>query len=157
MVEVTTSDGVEATYVGTLSEDGQLWSAAGVDLGAGDGLATATVVATDVIGNTSRVSRSWPLDGTAPELTLTLDGAPFPGAAPGETPPAGAVPVVFARQIAAGAPADVFVSASAEWMDDLAAKGLLEAGTEVYAACSACHRPRSLRGQSIWLVRSWSW
>ena len=35
----------------------------------------------------------------------------------------------LARQIAAGAPADIFVSANAEWMDDLETRGLLAAGT----------------------------
>jgi molybdate transport system substrate-binding protein len=33
---------------------------------------------------------------------------------------------VLARQIAAGAPADIFISASVAWMDDLAAQGLIE-------------------------------
>lgn len=32
----------------------------------------------------------------------------------------------LAQQIEAGAPADLFLSASADWMDDLAAKGLIE-------------------------------
>jgi molybdate transport system substrate-binding protein len=35
----------------------------------------------------------------------------------------------LARQIEAGAPADVFISASPEWMDELDGKGLLEPGT----------------------------
>lgn len=35
----------------------------------------------------------------------------------------------LARQIAAGAPADMFISADAEWMDYVAAKGLLRAGS----------------------------
>jgi molybdate transport system substrate-binding protein len=35
----------------------------------------------------------------------------------------------LARQVEAGAPADLFVSADEEWMDALAAKGLLAAGT----------------------------
>lgn len=48
---------------------------------------------------------------------------------PGEVRLSYAGSSALARQIAAGAPADVFVSASAEWMDDLAAKGLLQAGT----------------------------
>lgn len=38
---------------------------------------------------------------------------------------------VLARQIQQGAPADVFVSANAGWMDTLEADGLLEAGTRV--------------------------
>jgi molybdate transport system substrate-binding protein len=35
------------------------------------------------------------------------------------------------RQIALGAPADLFVSASADWMDDLAARGLIDPATRV--------------------------
>lgn len=37
----------------------------------------------------------------------------------------------LARQIAAGAPADVFVSADEEWMDDVETKGLLRSRTRV--------------------------
>ncbi len=37
----------------------------------------------------------------------------------------------LARQAAAGAPADLFVSADGEWMDDLARRGLLAAGTRI--------------------------
>jgi molybdate transport system substrate-binding protein len=36
---------------------------------------------------------------------------------------------VLARQIGFGAPADVFISASADWMDDLATRGLIDAET----------------------------
>jgi molybdate transport system substrate-binding protein len=35
----------------------------------------------------------------------------------------------LARQIGAGAPADIFISADEPWMDDVAAKGLLRPGT----------------------------
>lgn len=37
----------------------------------------------------------------------------------------------LARQVAAGAPADLFVSADVEWMDDLDKRGLLASGTRV--------------------------
>ncbi len=37
----------------------------------------------------------------------------------------------LARQIAAGAPADLFISADEPWMDDVAAKGMIRAGTRV--------------------------
>jgi molybdate transport system substrate-binding protein len=37
----------------------------------------------------------------------------------------------LARQIGAGAPADLFISADEEWMDDVARKGLVVAGTRV--------------------------
>ncbi|PZX17800.1 molybdate transport system substrate-binding protein [Palleronia aestuarii] len=38
---------------------------------------------------------------------------------------------VLARQILQGAPADVFISANAEWMDEVEAAGLVEPGTRV--------------------------
>ena len=102
-VEVVPAGGAATSYVGTLSQDQRQWTVPGVDLGSADGIATATVIATDVIGNVSQVAGSWRIDAGAPQLTLTLDGAPFPGAAPGDTPPPGAQPVLFGRQIAAGA------------------------------------------------------
>lgn len=37
----------------------------------------------------------------------------------------------LARQIAAGAPADLFISADEEWMDDVAKKGLIQPGTRI--------------------------
>jgi molybdate transport system substrate-binding protein len=40
----------------------------------------------------------------------------------------------LARQVAAGAPADLFVSADTDWMDDLARRGLLVAGTRAVLA-----------------------
>jgi molybdate transport system substrate-binding protein len=40
----------------------------------------------------------------------------------------------LARQVAAGAPADLFVSADEEWMDDLARRGLLVPGTRAVLA-----------------------
>jgi molybdate transport system substrate-binding protein len=36
---------------------------------------------------------------------------------------------VIARQIAAGAPADIFISADTDWMDDLARRGLITPGS----------------------------
>ncbi len=43
----------------------------------------------------------------------------------------------LARQTAAGAPADLFVSADAAWMDDLAAKGLIAADSRAVLAGNA--------------------
>jgi molybdate transport system substrate-binding protein len=43
----------------------------------------------------------------------------------------------LARQIEAGAPADIFISANQEWMDYLAAKNLIAAGTRVDALGNA--------------------
>ncbi|ETX30013.1 molybdate ABC transporter substrate-binding protein [Roseivivax isoporae] len=52
---------------------------------------------------------------------------------------------VLARQIRQGAPADIFISASTDWMDAVEADGLLEPGTRV-----------DLLGNSIVLVASGS-
>lgn len=38
---------------------------------------------------------------------------------------------ILARQIGAGAPVDVFLSASVEWMDDVVARGAIDAGSRV--------------------------
>jgi molybdate transport system substrate-binding protein len=38
---------------------------------------------------------------------------------------------VLAKQIEAGAPADIFVSADLDWMDDVASKGFVRSGTRV--------------------------
>jgi RHS repeat-associated protein len=100
-VRVRTSDGAVSDHAGVLSAGGARWSVAGVDLGAVDGAATATVVATDVLGNAASAVASWRVDATAPVVTLTLDGAPFPGAAPGAAPPPGAQPVLLGRAVAA--------------------------------------------------------
>ncbi|MBA4047052.1 MAG: molybdate ABC transporter substrate-binding protein [Sphingomonas sp.] len=43
----------------------------------------------------------------------------------------------LARQIAAGAPADLFVSADTEWVDDIARRGLVAAGTSATLAGNA--------------------
>lgn len=57
----------------------------------------------------------------------------------------------LARQVAAGAPADLFVSADEDWMDDLAKRGLLAPGTRATLAGNrlvVVARPgqRSVRG-----------
>jgi molybdate transport system substrate-binding protein len=43
----------------------------------------------------------------------------------------------LARQIAAGAPADIFISANAAWMEDIEKRGLIEAGTRKVLARNA--------------------
>ncbi len=106
-VEVQPAGGAgAASYTGDLSADGTRWSVAGVDVGSADGTATATVVATDLIGNASRTSATWRVDATAPVVALTLDGAAFPGQAPGAAPAAGESPTLFGRAVAAGVRAD---------------------------------------------------
>jgi molybdate transport system substrate-binding protein len=52
----------------------------------------------------------------------------------------------LARQIEAGAPADVFISASVEWMDELDGRGLLEPGTR-----------RDLLGNALVLIAHGKW
>jgi RHS repeat-associated protein len=101
-VEVVDAGGARRTYAGTLSADGQRWSAAGVDLGAVDGMTTVVVTATDLLGNAARVSRAFRIDAAPPVVRLTLDGGLFPGSAAGSAPPNGATPVLLGRQIAPG-------------------------------------------------------
>ena len=103
---VRTAGGVTVTYVGELSADGTRWTAADVDLGAVEGTASATIVATDVLGNAAQAVAAWRIDAAAPVVALTLDGSPFPGAAAGTTPPAGATPVLLNRVVAAGVRVD---------------------------------------------------
>ena len=99
-VAVTSATGASTAHVATLAPDGRTWSVDGVDLGAADGTATATAIATDSLGNTARVSRSWRIDASAPTVRLTLDGAPFPGAGDGAAPPAGAATTLLNRVVA---------------------------------------------------------
>lgn len=63
-------------------------------------------------------------DGTGHDVTLSYAGTP-----------------ALAQQIAQGAPADLFLAASTDWMDDLESQGLLEPGTR-----------RDLLGNSLVLV-----
>ncbi len=79
-LEMTPAGGALASYTAILAADGRSWSVADVDLGTTDGIATATAIAVDSLGNTARVSRSWRVDATPPVVTITLDGAPFPAA-----------------------------------------------------------------------------
>lgn len=63
----------------------------------------------------------------------------------------------LARQVAAGGPADLFVSADQEWMDDLARRGLLVPGSRanlagnrlVVVAARGQRSVASLRGQAL--------
>jgi len=101
VVEVLPAGGAPTAVSAVLAEDGHSWSAAGVDVGSADGTAVITAVASDSLGHTTRLSRSFPLDAAAPTLQLTLDGAPFPGQASGEAPPAGTQPVLLGRAVSA--------------------------------------------------------
>lgn len=96
---VVTSDGASASYEPVVTPGATSWSLDGVPLGDGDGIAVATATATDADGQRTVVSRSFRIDGAPPVLTLTLDGAPFPGAAAGDTPPPSAGPTLFARAV----------------------------------------------------------
>ncbi len=77
-----------------------VWALAGVDLGTAEGNASVTVVATDAAGNVGRASRSFVLDTAAPAVTLTLDGAPFPGQVPGPSPATGEQATLLGRAVA---------------------------------------------------------
>jgi molybdate transport system substrate-binding protein len=70
----------------------------------------------------------------AASLRNALDQAAAQYAKETGTPPARisyAASSALARQIDQGAPADLFISADADWMDYLAMKGLIRAGTRV--------------------------
>lgn len=56
---------------------------------------------------------------------------------------------VLARQIAAGAPADVFISANAAWMDDLEGQDLIEPGTRFDLVGNALVLIASARQDSV--------
>ena len=101
-VEVVDAGGARRTYAGTLSADGLRWTAAGVDLGNVDGMTTVVVIATDSLGNASRVSKAFRIDAAPPVVRLTLNGGAFPGSGAGTTPPNGTAPVLFGRQITPG-------------------------------------------------------
>lgn len=75
----------------------------------------------------------------AASLQEALGSAAQAWAAKGHAPPvlSFAASSALARQIEAGAPADLFVSADREWMDALAAKGLLARGTRRVLAVNA--------------------
>ena len=75
--------------------------------------------------------RQAPVVLAAASLQESLDAAADAWAKTGHARPvlSFAASSTLARQAEAGAPADLFVSADEEWMDALAAKGLLAAGT----------------------------
>ncbi|WP_298674525.1 molybdate ABC transporter substrate-binding protein [uncultured Sphingomonas sp.] len=72
-----------------------------------------------------------PLVLAAASLQESMNAAAAQWARAGHAPPviSFAASSALARQVIAGAPADLFVSADEEWMDALAAKGLLARGT----------------------------
>jgi molybdate transport system substrate-binding protein len=74
-----------------------------------------------------------PLVLAASSLQESLSAAADRWAAKGHARPvlSFAASSALARQVEAGAPADLFLSADEEWMDALASKGLLRAGTRV--------------------------
>ena len=72
-----------------------------------------------------------PLVMGAASLAEGLNAAADAWAAKGHARPVIALGAssALARQIEAGAPADIFISADEQWMDDVAAKGLIRAAT----------------------------
>ncbi len=68
-----------------------------------DGRATLLVSAMDSLGHSSRALATLRVDASTPELALTLDGAPFPGAGAGATPPQGSSPALLNRALSARA------------------------------------------------------
>ncbi|MES2019669.1 MAG: molybdate ABC transporter substrate-binding protein [Pseudomonadota bacterium] len=79
----------------------------------------------------TRPQSQGPLVLAAASLQEAMTAAGHAWAAQGHAEPvlSFAASSALARQIAAGAPADLFVSADQAWMDDVAAKGLLVPGT----------------------------
>jgi hypothetical protein len=100
LLGIVTSDGTSAAYEPVVAPGATSWNIDSIPLGDGDGIAVATATATDADGQRTVVSRSFRIDGSPPAISLTLDGSPFPGAAAGDTPPAGAEPMLFARTLA---------------------------------------------------------
>lgn len=100
------------------------------------GLMCATLVAfffVDVAPMQARPAGDPPLVLAAASLQESLTAAADAWAARGHARPviSFAASSTLARQIAAGAPADLFVSADEPWMDDLAKRGLIEPSTRV--------------------------
>ncbi|MEV9370104.1 substrate-binding domain-containing protein, partial [Klebsiella pneumoniae] len=79
----------------------------------------------------ARPQSQGPLVLAAASLQEAMTAAGHAWAAQGHAEPvlSFAASSALARQITAGAPADLFVSADQAWMDDVAAKGLLVQGT----------------------------
>ncbi len=98
-LEVRAADGTLTTTDAALDGSGRRWSAS-VNLGAKDGTATITAIATDAVGLVTRVARSFRVDATVPQVTILLDGGAFAGSAPGAAAVAGEVPALLARAIA---------------------------------------------------------
>ena len=68
-----------------------------------EGSATLLAVATDALGLASRTLSSVRLDAATPDVSITSDGASFPGAGAGAAPPPGATPALVNRVLSARA------------------------------------------------------
>ena len=90
-------------------------------------MATALVA----IGTPALAAGTGPLVLGAASLQESLNAAADAWAAQGHQRPviSLAASSALAKQIEAGAPADVFISADEKWMDEVAAKGLIRAGS----------------------------
>ena len=95
-------------------------------------LAMAVVVAT-LAGTPAPAQRAAPLVLAAASLQESLNAAADAWAKKGHVRPtlAFAASSVLARQVKAGAPADLFMSADEEWMNELATRNLIVARTRV--------------------------
>jgi molybdate transport system substrate-binding protein len=94
------------------------------------GLALAALACLIALGS-AQAQRQGPVVLAAASLQEALTAAADRWAAKGNPRPvlSFAASSALARQIAAGAPADLFLSADEAWMDDLARRGLLRANT----------------------------
>jgi molybdate transport system substrate-binding protein len=102
-----------------------LWLALAVALPAAAGERLVVFAAASLKGALDRAAGAWAASGGA-EVALSYAGSS-----------------ALARQIEAGAPADLFLSASTEWMDYVQERGLLREGTR-----------RDLLGNRLVLVRN---
>lgn len=89
------------------------------------------LLAAALLGGWTFAPQQPPLVLAAASLQESMNAAADAWAAKGHPRPvlSFAASSVLARQVAAGAPADLFVSADEEWMDDLQKRGLIVPGT----------------------------
>jgi molybdate transport system substrate-binding protein len=96
-------------------------------------LARALILSLSLIvgGNAAWAQSRGPLCLAASSLQGSLDEAAARWTAKGHAKPvlSYAASSALARQVEAGAPADLFLSADEAWMDDVAGKGLIQPGT----------------------------
>lgn len=99
-------------------------------------LLSALLVLLSLLAPSAWAQQRGPLVLAAASMQEALSAAADAWAGQGHAPPvlSFAASSALARQVAAGAPADLFISADQEWMDDLARRDLLVPGTRANLA-----------------------